>query len=295
MAQVRVRVGVDRVVGLRPGDLVGRGWLAALHIDDPRVSEAHALVSLRGDRLRLLPLRGRFTVDGRRVDEADLAIGQYIEVAPGVGFVVIDLEVPSSIVALQGDGLAPTALHGAAGVAFRPEPAIVHPAAAEARVWLWEAATGWRVRHSDGSEQPLAMGVDFEVGARRFRLVETATRSTEPTSERAERVPLRLVARYETVHLFRQRAPVLIIDGLSARLISELVAFAVPVPWLVLAEALWGAGIDGQRIRKRLDNVLGRLRESLREGGVRDDLVRANGLGQIELLLESDDCVEAQL
>ncbi len=48
---------------LYPGDIIGRLWSAALHVDDARVSEAHALVSLRGRELQLLALRGRFAVD----------------------------------------------------------------------------------------------------------------------------------------------------------------------------------------------------------------------------------------
>ena len=39
-------------------------WSAALHLDDPRVSEAHAMVSIRGSELKLLALRGRFQIDG---------------------------------------------------------------------------------------------------------------------------------------------------------------------------------------------------------------------------------------
>ena len=47
---------------LIPGDLIGRMHTAALHLDDGRVSEAHAMVSLRDGSLRLLSLRGGFSV-----------------------------------------------------------------------------------------------------------------------------------------------------------------------------------------------------------------------------------------
>ena len=39
------------------GDLIGRLWTAALHLDDGRISEAHAMISLRGSELHLLALR----------------------------------------------------------------------------------------------------------------------------------------------------------------------------------------------------------------------------------------------
>jgi pSer/pThr/pTyr-binding forkhead associated (FHA) protein len=47
-AFVRIRLpdGTERRVS--PSDLVGRLETAALHLDDARISEAHALVSLRG-------------------------------------------------------------------------------------------------------------------------------------------------------------------------------------------------------------------------------------------------------
>lgn len=47
------------------GDLIGRLWSAALCLSDPRVSEAHAMVSLREGQLRLLALRGLFAIDGK--------------------------------------------------------------------------------------------------------------------------------------------------------------------------------------------------------------------------------------
>ena len=49
-----------------PGSILGRLSSASVRIDDPRVSEAHALVSLRGSELKLLTLRGSIRVDGRR-------------------------------------------------------------------------------------------------------------------------------------------------------------------------------------------------------------------------------------
>jgi hypothetical protein len=47
-------------------------------------------------------------------------------------------------------------------------------------------------------------------------------------------------------------------------------------------------------VRRRLDVALSRLRQRLREHGIRADLVRMTGLGQIELFLhERDQVVDA--
>src|SRR5690606_9907840 len=69
-------------VDVPAGGFIGRSPFATLHLDDPRVSEAHALVSLRHGSLYLLALRRRFAVDGRPADELRLAEGQLIELAP---------------------------------------------------------------------------------------------------------------------------------------------------------------------------------------------------------------------
>ena len=60
----RLQLPSGAMVLLGPGDLIGRSPTAALHIDDPRISEAHSMVSLRGSQLKLLALRGRHSVYG---------------------------------------------------------------------------------------------------------------------------------------------------------------------------------------------------------------------------------------
>ena len=49
-----------------------------------RSCEGHALVSLRGQELELLAVRGRFAVSGRILDEVVLEEGQVIDFAPGL-------------------------------------------------------------------------------------------------------------------------------------------------------------------------------------------------------------------
>jgi hypothetical protein len=59
---------------------VGRGVTADVRLDDHTVSARHAIVVLRGDRLRILDDRstnGTF-VNGRRVDEAELHDGDVV-------------------------------------------------------------------------------------------------------------------------------------------------------------------------------------------------------------------------
>lgn len=281
---------------LASGDIVGRSWCAALHVDDPRVSEAHALVSLRGDRLQLLALHGRFAVDGRVCSELALAAGQRVLLTPEIGFDVLDVVLPSSILGVRGPGLLQTALHGATAIVARPELALAHASDADALAWLLPDGRGWKLRDRSGAVRYVGAGDRLALGPGEVELVEVPLQASTPTQERsALMAPLRLVARYETVHLFRRDVPPVVLEGVQARLVSELVSFGVPVAWSVLAAQVWPGGDDPVQARKRLDGALARLRTRLREGGLRTDLVRPNGLGQFELFLYPGDVVEDQL
>lgn len=59
---------------------VGRGVTADVRLDDHTVSARHAIVVLRGDRLRILDDRSTngTVVNGRRVDEAELCDGDVV-------------------------------------------------------------------------------------------------------------------------------------------------------------------------------------------------------------------------
>jgi hypothetical protein len=79
------------------------------------------------------------------------------------------------------------------------------------------------------------------------------------------------------------------LSGQSARVISELVSLGGPVGWVTLSELLWPELSDPALRRPRLDVLLSRLRARLRAAGVRDDLVRSDGAGQVELLIHPRD------
>jgi hypothetical protein len=65
-----------------------------------------------------------------------------------------------------------------------------------------------------------------------------------------------------------------------------------PAGWEVVAREVWPDEQDTWALRKRWDVNLGRIRGRLREGGVRTDLVRAAGTGQVELVLRRGDVLE---
>lgn len=78
--------GTLQIVG--PDAIVGRSSVAAVRIDDPRVSTVHAELSWREGGFVLIARGGRLRVGGRAVGEVLLSEGLPVELAPGVALLV---------------------------------------------------------------------------------------------------------------------------------------------------------------------------------------------------------------
>ena len=291
---MRVQIPDGRLVDLGPGDTIGRLATAQLVLEDPRISEAHALVSLRGDALQFLALRGRLVVDGAQQTEVTARPGLMLELSSGVVLHIVDVVLPRTVLALQGPGLPRQVLLGLASLRVYPQPEVQRRFVPDADAWLWSSGQSWRLQLRNQAVRPIGVGEQFTCGGQTFDIVAApvhiaSASTTMPDPTGAGR--LRLIARYETVHIQREgRTPVQLV-GLPARLISELASFGAPVSWPMLTAQLWQDGSDELQRRHRLDVALSRLRGRLRESGVRTDLVRASGTGQIELFLHDGDVV----
>ena len=145
-ATVQLELPDGSAVHLNPGDVIGRTWTAALRIDDPGISEAHALVSLRGHALKLLALRGRFLVNDQPQTEADLAPGQVIRLSRETTVKVTDVDLPDAVLAIEGDGLPQQILSGTAALWLRPTPRLARGYDPRADALLWTGGDGWRLR-----------------------------------------------------------------------------------------------------------------------------------------------------
>lgn len=96
-----------------------------------------------------------------------------------------------------------------------------------------------------------------------------------------------LIARYDTVHIHVEGRPAVSLDGIAARIVSELAELGGPVSWDVLAGEVWRGDDDRLSLRSRWDVALARLRRKLRDNRIRPDLIRASGTGrrrQVELV-----------
>ena len=291
-ATFRLPDGTCRSLGA--GELVGRLWSAALQIDDPRISEGHAMLSLRGGDLWLLALRRRLAVEGRSVAEVRLVVGQRIALALGLELVVEAVALPAEALALESPGLPTTMLAGLCSLKVHPQIQLSARYEPDAACLLWDTCDGWR-RAQGGVTTPLAAGDTWTVEGVPFRAVAMAVGGAGLAPTRVTGgidPPLRIVTAWETAQVQAGDAPPVTFAGVPARILSELAALGGPAGWEVVAREVWPDEDDAWVLRKRWDVNLGRLRARLREGGVRTDLVRAAGTGQVELVLRRNDVLE---
>ncbi len=295
-ASARIRLPDGSRVEMLPGDLIGRTATAALWLDDPRISEAHAMLSLRGGELRLLALRRMVALDGKPVSELVLRKDQRVELARDLELVVEEVSLPRAVPALQIEGLGERLLgsvaslritKGEVSVSARYEPG------ADAHVWSTDEQ--WRLRIRDGVTRNLAVGDSFDVDGCAVLLTEVALHNASQTPTRVDggvRAPLHIVAQFDSVALHLNGRPPVVFGGRGARILSELVRFEAPVPWEMLAREVWPQEPEPGVLRHRLDVNLGRLRSRLRSAGIRTDLVRPDGAGSLGLVLYDGDSVE---
>lgn len=297
-AQVTVEVeGRGRWV-LGHGAIIGRLWTADLHLPDPRVSEAHALVSLRDGQVVLLSLRRRLGVAGAPQTEVALRAGLVVELAPGLHLRVLDVRAPAEVLAVRlGDG-PPQALLGACAVVAGAPWRLVPGQPADAALTLWSDGQGWWAAAPGRPGAPVgpesALGLPDGATARfeTVRLGGAAPTGAAPELAPAPAGPLRLVARYDSVEVGPVGGAPTHFGGRPARILAELVAMGGPVGWEVVAREVWRDEPDLTALRRSWDSALHRLRGRLRACGVRDDLVTSAGPGLFTLRTLPGDVVE---
>lgn len=293
-AYARLRAPSGSTFDLVPGDLIGRLRNAAMQLDDARVSEAHALLSLRERELRLIALRGGMAVDGRPVNEVVLRSGLEITLARGLTVVVEAVDLPPFVLGIEGPGLVRQVLPPVASIVIDPRPRLIAGYIDGAAAALWCTGASWRLRPRGDTAIDLAPDQSFAVDGMTLTAVAIPLDAAgrEPTRAGGGiEAPLRIEANFDTVHLHRKGAVATVLGGNHARLVSELVALGGPIHWRGLAELVWPDDPDPHTMRSRFDVTLSRLRRKLERARIRTDLVSSDGSGQIGLLLYPDDVV----
>jgi hypothetical protein len=299
-AYVLLRTPDGKTHELVHGELVGRVWTAALQLDDGRVSEAHAMVSLRDGELQLLSLRGVLAVDGQPVRQVTLRPGLRVELARGVDLEVMEVNLPDHVLGVEGPGLLRQVLPGVCSILLEGPPdrrsvRLTRGWREDAAAQAWTTGDHWLAKPLGEPARPITVGDTLQIGPCTLRFVEVGLGEGAPRTTRRPgelEAPLNIVASYDTVHVHRPGVPVFFLGGMQARLVSELVALGGPVSWSVLSEELWPEEPDAQVRRGRLDTLISRLRRRLRAAGVRADLLQTDGSGKVELLVYPHDTVE---
>lgn len=293
-------------VELPPESIIGRMANAQLRVDDPRISEAHALVSLRGTELRLLALRGRMSVNGKPVTDVRLTVGLRIVLAGCYPLEVCAVRLPEEVLAVI-DPTSDEPFPAIGVVAFFPDSTnpVRHGFDPVAAAHLWASGERATLRFNDPSslEDPapphdleLVSGDSFSVAGITYALSTVDIRSlgidaTVDTGHREGALTLQLL--YDTARVTGAHGRTCTLDGMRARTIAELHAIGQPVAWQELVRILWGEapGANDAQARQRWDQLLSRIRNKLREAGIRSDLVRSVRPNLVELFLGPDDLV----
>lgn len=268
------------------GDVIGRHPGAALHLANPWVSEFHALVSVRAQQVCLLALRTGFKLDDTACDLAPLTIGSRVELVKGVLLEVVAVQEPVQVLTLGVGAAMDADVHGVVSLVGTP-PVLKGGWVDDALCHVFPNGSSWFCTLKDTTFQLehgqtwTAAGVPLRAA---FRQVGLATTHMDTL----DRVSLRLRSNYDSI-VFEVdgRLPV-VLSGLSARLVGELIDCGGTASWAAVARTLW-RGLPLDVLRRRWDVQLVRLRRWLRAQTIRDDLVQMTGSGWVALVLEAGD------
>ncbi len=322
-AYARIRLPDGRSVTLFPGDVIGRLWSAALRLEDRRISEAHALLSLRGERLCLLPLRGevRASLDERpSLRPVVLRAGLRLYLHAEIPLVIESVVLPLAFLAVALPGQEPVPL-SASIYSICPGAPLVRGHAPEALGWIWSTGEGWQLQPHSGPSVLLKAGMMVEVQGTVVRVLALPRSDAAiPSTAGWQHTPLRIVTCWDTAHLHREGHPTLSLSRISAKILSVLGQYEkTPLFWWDVMrqieefrdEPALAPGvdveqldaIDRQGIRQRWDRNLAGLRSKLREAGIISDepdavrtrLIRSAGNNLVELVLLPGDQLEEHL
>ena len=290
-AFVKLRLPAGEPCTVGPGAIIGRSFAADVRLSDGRVSEAHALISLRGGALVLFALRGRVRVGGRDVPRVSLEKGLEVQLAQGVSLTVLDLELPAALLAVEAPGIPRQVLTGVVSVCLQPQPHLATGVRADAAALLFSDGLAWFAT-VDGATRGVALGDRLRLPGLELAFVAQARTvvGTPETGPVTGARTVQVVRQGTSVHVWPAGAAApCTFSGQPAQLLSMLLTRGGPVRWEDVSSALWEGDETDEVVRHRLDVLLGKLRRRFDDAGVRRDLVVSHRTGYLELLLYPGD------
>lgn len=233
-------------------------------------------------------------MEGRLVGDLLLEPGQRVELAPGIAFEVREVHLPQAVLAVEGEGIRRTTLAGTMSLYLRRPQELQVGYRPDADAWFFDDGTDWFCRHRGEVLGPLEPGA-LHLGDWTGNLVLDEVRSSPATLGGFQRPEegLRIESFYDQVRVFQGGRLLVQLTGKKARIVAELVEVGAPVEWEAVARAVWPDVVARGALRKRWDTTLGRVRRALSDGGVRPDVIDADGRGCVSVVLYPDDEVVA--
>ena len=292
-AHVKCRLtGSPEQLSLGLGDLIGRSSQATLCLDDPRISEAHGLISLRGRELMLLALRGRFRVRGEVCTEVALRAGLDIELYEDLWLHCDEVVLPSSLPGVAVPGLPRTLLTRTTSLFLTPRPQLQPGYDPGADVVFWTLGDTWSYRVRRGAPQALKVGEQIQLQEVAIEIVAIPiSDASHDKTRQTRRAPLRLEVSPGSVRVQIKTQPhSALLTGIPGKIFAALLMHDAPQTWEDVAATVWS---DDQSLtsslRRRFDVGLLRLREKLQQFELPPDLISLDGSGMISLTLAQDD------
>lgn len=293
-ALFRLGAGED-VIEVSPGEFIGRSDMATLCVDDPRVSEAHAMVSLRGQSLKLLALRGRFVVDGKVSSEATLKKGLEVELARGLKLHCVGVSMPKSLPGIEIEGMPPFLLTGTMTFFLENPIRVSNSFDPRGDMIFWAVGNRWRASVGREPAREVSIGDLIEHEGVTLKITAHPIQNAAQTATKLSlRVPMTLYDLGNAVRIERDGEPTLLVSGIPGKIFAALLKDEQTKDWRDIAAFVWPGDASLQSaLRRRFDAGLSRLREkvsSLTTDG--EELVRLDGAGMLTLALGEHDRIE---
>lgn len=279
MGDAWVRIRFDgRSEDLFPGSVVGRSSRVDLVINHPDVSEAHALLCLEDNMLKLRQLGGQLWLHGVPARMITLRPGQRITIAASQTLVVEDVVCPAEELGLSVNGAPAVRLEGHRAWITREG---FYGAPVPRAVRVWRMGEDWFC----GSPAKLLGDESVCEAGLELRLVPMSAAITSPWMTTSEPLglypPVQIVTSRTHVEVHQPGKATLALSGDVARLVRGLAGRRGPVSWDTVAASLWPE-LSVLMRRRQWDQALASLRAILRSAGIRPDLVKTSA-GRVSL------------
>ena len=264
---------------LAAGDLIGRHACCALRMDHPSSPLVAAAVVRRGRRMFLEGQHDRLVVSGRRSRRVRLRAGIRIDIPTASLFIDEVMRPAQSMAVAIGDHLPQELVAPFYSLRGGPKPDLLPGEIESPDALIVDSADGWRIAVGQGPTDPLLPGRIWQIAGTTLR-TSTVWLDQPPLQEPGEPLQLEFDAG-GSVRIRRATRHRVTLRGGPAKLLHTLQrAGGVTAP-ADLEHA------TGSTVAEVLDD----MSDLLRAHGLRSNLVRPDGLGGIELFLNSFDRV----